>query len=220
MEEKASIANALREHVWPLLESGWIKIVVYKIFQFSEVAEAHRMMERGEHCGKIVLSFGVQSAHLTAVELVAEVLVDSKLDLPYGKSVRAWNHRRKRSLSVSYRRAARQSGVSAIHVAAFENETRPELADHADSIEWMRVGQLSRLLKYFEKAGVRQAIMAGQIAPKNLFDLRPDFRVLMMSEHVEKTKRRNLVWGLGRRIGESRNSTVAGNDLSGRFVGQ
>lgn len=57
-QEKAAIANALRERVWPLLESGLIKIVVYKTFQFSEVAEAHRMMERGDHCGKIVLSFG------------------------------------------------------------------------------------------------------------------------------------------------------------------
>jgi UDP-2,3-diacylglucosamine hydrolase len=85
-------------------------------------------------------------------------------------------------------RGARQSGVTAIHVAAFENETGPELADHADSIEWMRVGQLGRLLKYFEKAGVRRAIMAGQIAPKNLFDLRPDFRVLMV---LSTLKRRN-----------------------------
>jgi len=57
VEEKAGIANALRERVWPLLESGRIKIVVHKIFPASEVAEAHRMMERGEHTGKIVLSF-------------------------------------------------------------------------------------------------------------------------------------------------------------------
>jgi NADPH2:quinone reductase len=58
VEEKANIARALREHIWPLLESGQIKIVVHKIFQFSEVAEAHRMMERGEHTGKLVLRFG------------------------------------------------------------------------------------------------------------------------------------------------------------------
>ena len=56
VEEKSSIANALREHVWPLLESRKIKIVVHKIFPWSEVAEAHRMMERSEHVGKIVLS--------------------------------------------------------------------------------------------------------------------------------------------------------------------
>jgi NADPH:quinone reductase len=58
VEEKASIASALREHVWPLLESGQIKVVINRIFPYSEVAEAHRLMERGEHCGKIVLSFG------------------------------------------------------------------------------------------------------------------------------------------------------------------
>jgi len=58
VQEKSSIANALREHVWPLLESRRVKVVVYKIFPLSEVAEAHRMMERSEHAGKIVLSFG------------------------------------------------------------------------------------------------------------------------------------------------------------------
>jgi NADPH2:quinone reductase len=58
VEEKASIARALREHIWPLLESGKIKIVVYRIFPVAEVAEAHRLMERGEHAGKILLSLG------------------------------------------------------------------------------------------------------------------------------------------------------------------
>lgn len=56
VEEKANIARALRERVWPLLESGHIKIVVDKIFKLSEVVEAHRMIERGDHIGKIVLS--------------------------------------------------------------------------------------------------------------------------------------------------------------------
>jgi NADPH:quinone reductase-like Zn-dependent oxidoreductase len=56
VEEKANIAHALRERVWPLLESGQVKIVIDKIFPVSEVAEAHRLMERSEHIGKIVLS--------------------------------------------------------------------------------------------------------------------------------------------------------------------
>lgn len=97
-------------------------------------------------------------------------------------------------------RAARQNGVTAIHVAAFENETRPDLADYADSIEWMRVGQLSRLLKFFEKAGVRQAIMAGQIAPKNLFDLRPDFKVLMLLSTLKKRNAETLFGAVGEEL--------------------
>jgi NADPH2:quinone reductase len=56
-EEKGNIAEALRERIWPLLESGEIKIVLYKTFPAAEVSEAHRLMERGEHTGKIALRF-------------------------------------------------------------------------------------------------------------------------------------------------------------------
>ena len=56
-QEKATIAKALGEHVWPLLESRGIKIVIFRIFPWSEVAEAHRMMERSEHTGKMLLGF-------------------------------------------------------------------------------------------------------------------------------------------------------------------
>jgi UDP-2,3-diacylglucosamine hydrolase len=100
-------------------------------------------------------------------------------------------------------RAARQHGVAAIHIAAFENETRAELADHADSIEWMRVGQLGRLLKYFEKAGVGRAIMAGQIAPKNLFDLRPDFKVLMLLGRLKKRNAETLFGAVADELAKS-----------------
>jgi UDP-2,3-diacylglucosamine hydrolase len=99
-------------------------------------------------------------------------------------------------------RSARQRGVNAIHVAAFENETRPELADYADSIEWMRVGQLGRLLKYFEKAGVHEAIMAGQIAPKNLFSLRPDLKVLLVLSKLKRRNAETLFGALGDELGK------------------
>lgn len=58
VEEKASIAQALRENIWPLLETGQIKVVVNKIFNLSEATEAHRTIESGQHAGKIVLRVG------------------------------------------------------------------------------------------------------------------------------------------------------------------
>jgi NADPH:quinone reductase len=61
-EEKAAIAQALGKRVWPLLESGQIKVIIYKTFHWSDVAEAHWVIERGEHTGKIVLSFGERLA--------------------------------------------------------------------------------------------------------------------------------------------------------------
>ena len=84
--------------------------------------------------------------------------------------------------------AARKAGVKKIIAAAFTGETDPILTQHVDLIEWMRVGQLNRLLKFFSEHNVHHAIMAGQIAPKNLFDLRPDLKALLL---LGKLKERN-----------------------------
>jgi NADPH2:quinone reductase len=52
---KAKIAAQLREQVWPLLEAGKIKPVIYRIFPLAEAAQAHALMESSSHIGKIVL---------------------------------------------------------------------------------------------------------------------------------------------------------------------
>ncbi len=85
-------------------------------------------------------------------------------------------------------RAARAAGVSRIAVAAFQNETDPALAPLVDEIEWMRVGQLGRMLGFIKESGARHAVMSGQIHPKNLFDLRPDLKALVM---LGKLRQRN-----------------------------
>jgi UDP-2,3-diacylglucosamine hydrolase len=84
--------------------------------------------------------------------------------------------------------AARRAKVEKIIAAAFKDETDPLLEQRVDVLEWMRVGQLGRLLKFFSNHGIHHAIMAGQIAPKNLFDLRPDLKALML---LGKLKERN-----------------------------
>ena len=84
--------------------------------------------------------------------------------------------------------SARNAGVKKIVAAAFTDETDSALKQHVDLIEWMRVGQMGRLLKFFREQNVHHAIMAGQIAPKNLFDLRPDWKALLV---LAKLKQRN-----------------------------
>jgi UDP-2,3-diacylglucosamine hydrolase len=84
--------------------------------------------------------------------------------------------------------SARKSGVKRIIAAAFTGETDPAFEQHVDVVEWMRVGQLGRLLKFFRAQDIRHAVMAGQIAPKNLFDLRLDLKALML---MGKLKQRN-----------------------------
>ncbi len=55
-EFKGAIARALRERVWPLLESGAVKPVIYKTFSLPHASDAHRLMESSEHIGKIMLT--------------------------------------------------------------------------------------------------------------------------------------------------------------------
>jgi NADPH2:quinone reductase len=55
VEQKAEIARDLRAHVWPLLESGAIKPVLFKTFPMAEAAAAHALMESSAHIGKIML---------------------------------------------------------------------------------------------------------------------------------------------------------------------
>lgn len=53
--EKAVIAQALREQVWPVLDAGACAPVIHQVFELADAAEAHRVMESGAHIGKLVL---------------------------------------------------------------------------------------------------------------------------------------------------------------------
>lgn len=84
--------------------------------------------------------------------------------------------------------SARAAGVKSIALAAFEGETPETTATAADEVHWMKVGQLGKLLSAAKKSGAQHAMMAGQIAPKNLFNLRPDWQALVI---LARLKRRN-----------------------------
>ncbi|MEY2825152.1 MAG: hypothetical protein RLZ64_1690, partial [Pseudomonadota bacterium] len=55
IEFKRHIAQQLRAQVWPLLESGRIKPVIYKTFSLEQAVDAHALMETSTHVGKIML---------------------------------------------------------------------------------------------------------------------------------------------------------------------
>lgn len=96
--------------------------------------------------------------------------------------------------------AARKAGVKKLVAAAFTNETKPELAAKVDAIEWFRVGQLGKMISFFKKQGVTQTVMVGQIAPKNLFDLRPDFRTLIMMAKLKQRNAETLFGGIANEL--------------------
>ena len=56
VEFKGAIARRLEEVIWPLIEAGRIKPVIYKSFPLAQASEAHKLMESSLHIGKIVLA--------------------------------------------------------------------------------------------------------------------------------------------------------------------
>jgi putative PIG3 family NAD(P)H quinone oxidoreductase len=53
--DKGRIASELREHVWPLLESKRVHVVIDRVFPLDQAADAHRYLEAGAHIGKVIL---------------------------------------------------------------------------------------------------------------------------------------------------------------------
>jgi len=74
--------------------------------------------------------------------------------------------------------AVKKDGMRVIAVAHLD-ETDPKLSDRVDDIVWVKLGQLGQLLKAFKKRGVTEALMAGTITKKRMFEnIRPDLKGL------------------------------------------
>ena len=99
-----------------------------------------------------------------------------------------------RSLPLDFARLARAAGVKRIVATAVEGETDPALAELVDDIVWLKVGQLGKMISTFTERGVKQCVMVGQIAPKNIFDLRPDLRAMGVLFRL-KEKNAHTVFG-------------------------
>ncbi len=99
-----------------------------------------------------------------------------------------------RSLPLILAKQARADGVRKLVAVAFEGETLPELASLVDEIVWLRVGQLSKMIAAFTTRGVSKCVMVGQIAPKNIFDLRPDLRSMAVLLKL-KEKNAHTIFG-------------------------
>jgi UDP-2,3-diacylglucosamine hydrolase len=76
---------------------------------------------------------------------------------------------------------ARKQGAERIVAIAFSRETDRAIEKLADSVRWIHVGQIGKMMDALKESGCRQAVMAGRFAPTHLFRVRPDawaFRIL------------------------------------------
>jgi DUF1009 family protein len=110
-----------------------------------------------------------------------------------------------RTLPLLFARQARTSGVKRIIAVAFEGETDPAIAALVDEVVWVRVGQLSKMISAFTDRGVTECVMLGQIAPRNLFDVRPDLRAMAV---LFKLRERNAHTIFGAIAGELKKDGV------------
>jgi len=73
--------------------------------------------------------------------------------------------------------AARAQGYEVV-VAAIKEETFPEIERRGATVHWLSLGELSKLIETFQRAGVKRAVMAGQVKHKQIFSsIKPDWRL-------------------------------------------
>jgi DUF1009 family protein len=91
---------------------------------------------------------------------------------------------------------ARRAGAELV-VAAIREETDPEIERAAARVKWVRIGQLSKLIRYFKSEGVARAIMAGQVKHVQIFsNAIPDARMLRLLLRLPRRNTDALIGGV------------------------
>jgi UDP-2,3-diacylglucosamine hydrolase len=108
-----------------------------------------------------------------------------------------------RSLPLLFARQARQTGGARLVAVAFEGETDPSLASLVDDIVWLKVGQLSKMISAFTDRGVTKCVMVGQIAPKNLYNIRPDLRAMGLLLRLKEKNAHTIFGAIAGELGKN-----------------
>ncbi len=81
-----------------------------------------------------------------------------------------------------------KSGNFLVYAAAFINEAEETLKAHVEAIEWMHLGQVKRLIGFFKKNGIKEAVMLGAIKKTRMFsDVRPDIKAISLVARMKST---------------------------------
>jgi len=88
---------------------------------------------------------------------------------------------------IIFSKAAKTKGF-AVYAVAHNNETDPELKEYVDAIEWIHVGQIKRIIKFFKKNHISQAVLIGGITKTRMFsDVRPDTKAISLIAGMRNT---------------------------------
>ena len=99
--------------------------------------------------------------------------------------------------------SARRQNLGIV-VAAIKEETFPEIESCGFPVHWLGIGQLGKLIRLFKAAGVRKAIMAGQVKHAQIFSSSlPDLTMIRMLASLKKKNTDSLIGGVARVLEES-----------------
>jgi hypothetical protein len=88
---------------------------------------------------------------------------------------------------VIFSRTAREKGLE-VYAIAHKGETDPRLETFVEAMQWIKLGQLNRLISFFKSHGVKDAVMAGAITKTKMFsDVSPDLKALKVLATMDHT---------------------------------
>jgi hypothetical protein len=99
--------------------------------------------------------------------------------------------------------AARAQGYEVV-VAAIKEEASPEIESHgAAAVHWLSLGELSKLIETFQRAGVHRAVMAGQVKHKQIFSsIRPDWKLAKLLLSLTTRNTDSLLGAVAKVLGD------------------
>lgn len=108
-----------------------------------------------------------------------------------------------------FAQAVRRHGLK-VYAAAHEGETDETLADQVDALQWVRLGQLGKIIDFFKKEGVTKTVFIGSITKTNIFrDVRPDLKGLGLWNKIDIKQDDSILRAIADRLAKDGIEVVA-----------
>ena len=108
-----------------------------------------------------------------------------------------------------FAQAVRRHGLK-VYAAAHQDETDKTLADQVDRLQWVRLGQLGKIIDFFKKEGVKKTVFLGSITKTNIFrDVRPDLKGLGLWNKIDIKQDDSILRAIADRLAKDGIEVVA-----------
>ncbi|MDH3921408.1 MAG: UDP-2,3-diacylglucosamine diphosphatase LpxI [Desulfobulbaceae bacterium] len=108
-----------------------------------------------------------------------------------------------------FARAVRRHGLK-VYAVAHQGETDETLADQVDALQWVRLGQLGKIIDFFKKEGVIKTVFIGSITKTNIFrDVRPDLKGLGLWNKIDIKQDDSILRAIADRLAKDGIEVVA-----------